>query len=622
MSCQSWLRGRTVVFNPVPKVPVKPKRFHIGRILWTAIKRTCMVIGAIFLISAIIGVWAGSRFEKRPAPTLPNEMVLTLHMAGAFPEASGKSQYAALLNLRDELLTLDVVVDTIDRAASDNRVKALAVKASDAGYNISQLQEIRASVERFKKSGKKTIIYSESFGGSGYGLGLYYLASVFDEIWMQPVGVVAIGGVSAEMPFFKDIMDKYGVQAQFFQRKEYKNAMEYLSASGMSAASREEMQGLIENLASQLKGPIKDSRTKIAARFDALSDLGLLTDDVAVKEGLVDRLAGEDEVLDYLDTTYHDAGLISLESYASALNSAQIEKKFLGQGRSVSVAVIHVDGMIVSGSAERGPYGVSNEMAGADDIAEAIHDAGDDKRIKTIVLRINSPGGSPSASETIARAVEWVKKEKKKPVYVSMGTVAASGGYWISAPADRIYAMNSTLTGSIGVVGGKINLEQFWKKFDINWERVSVGANSGMMSMNTPFSESEQRQFEASLDNVYAHFITRVAKGRKLSPDRVEEIAKGHVWTGQQAKGNGLVDKIGSLNDVLDDVAKENGVSSRADLIVVHLPSVDDPFDILFEMLSAQAALPDFLGRLTSSVSAILHSSRLVYDPSVPDVRG
>lgn len=621
MSYQSWLRGRTVVFNPVPKPLVKPKRFHIGRILWTAIKRTCMVIGAIFMISAIIGVWVGSQFENRPAPSLPNEMVLTLQMAGSFPETSGSSQYLTLLNLREEPMTLDVLIDAIDRAAVDSRVKALAVRASDSGYNISQLQEIRSAVLRFKTSGKKTIIYSESFGGSGYGLGLYYLASVFDEIWMQPVGVVAIGGISAEMPFFKDIMAKYGVEAQFFQRKEYKNAMEHLTSSGMSVASREETQGLLNNLVEQLKGPIKESRKKVAARFDALSDLGLLTDDVALKEGLVDRLEGESALIYYLDKTYKDAPLISVATYASVQKRAYFEQNFLGQ-KKVSVAVIHINGMIVSGSAERSPYGVSEEMAGADDIAAAIHDAGEDKRIKVVILRINSPGGSPSASETIAREVEWVRKEKKKPVYVSMGAVAASGGYWISAPAERIYAMNSTLTGSIGVVGGKINLEKLWKKFDVNWERISVGQNSNMMSYNTPFSESEQRQFEASLDNVYDHFITRVAQGRKMTPDKVEEVAKGHVWTGQQAKEKGLVDKIGGLSDVLDDVAKENGVASRYDLTVVHLPAVNNPLDILFELLSAQAAVPDILGRLTASVSAVLHSPRLVYDPTLPDVRG
>jgi len=513
-----------------------------------------------------------------------------------------------------------MVIDAIDRGAGDDRVKALAVKASESGYNIAQLQEVRAAVLRFKKSGKKTYIYSESFGGSGYGLGLYYLASAFDEIWMQPVGVVAIGGIAVETPFFKGLMDKFGVEGQFFQRKEYKNAMEHLTSSHMSAASLEETRKLLDNMAAQLMGPIRRDRTKVSSTFDSLSALGLLTDDVALKSGLVDRLDYEDALIDQLDKSYKEAGLVSVETYAAYLKRGKFEKGLLGS--STSIAVVHIDGMIVSGSAQRGPYGISEEMAGADDIAAAIHDAAEDPRIKTIILRVNSPGGSPSASETIARAIEWAQFDKKIPVYVSMGSVAASGGYWVSAPAKRIYAMGTTLTGSIGVVGGKINLEKFWEKFDVNWDRVSVGENSSMMSFNTPFSQSEQRQFELTLDNVYNHFIARVAKGRHLSPGQVEEIAKGRVWTGEQAAANGLVDKIGGLNDVLNDVAKENGLASRYDLTIVHLPSADNPMDILFELLSSQAFVPETLKKAMASVSAVASSPRLVFDPSFPEIKG
>ncbi|HPQ50873.1 MAG TPA: S49 family peptidase, partial [Alphaproteobacteria bacterium] len=453
MSDNSWLKGRTVVYNPVPKAPPKPRRFHIGRILWTALKRTCIVIGAVVLFSAVIGVWSAVRSGHKNVPAMPDQMVLTLTLSGHIPEESGMSQYMALLNFRDEELTFNALVDAIERAAVDPHVKALAFKVSSAGYDISQLQEIRQAVLNFKATGKKTYIYSESYGGSGYGLGLYYLASAFDEIWMQPVGVVSVGGVSAEMPFFKDVMEKYGVEAQFFQRKEYKNAMEHLTSSKMSEASREETQGLIDNLATQLIAPIKADRQKIAQNFDGLLNLGMLTDDVALKSGLIDRMDYEDALIDFLDKAYPNTDLFPMDLYASAKTRDHLDKNLLG-GKKVSVAVIHVDGMIVSGSSGRSAYGLESSMAGADDIAGAIKTAARDKKIKAIILRVNSPGGSPSASETIARAVHWAKVTKKKPVYVSMGAVAASGGYWISTEATKIYAMDSTLTGSIGVVGG------------------------------------------------------------------------------------------------------------------------------------------------------------------------
>lgn len=625
MSHQNWLRGRTIVYNTPPKLPPKPKRFRIGRILWTALKRTATVIGMIMLISAAIGVAASMRGNRAATPVIPDNIVLTLNLSGAFPESSGASQYLSLLKLKDEPLTLSVVIDSIDQAAKDKRVKALAFKASSSGYDISQLQEIRSAVQRFKKTGKKTVIYSESYGGSGYGLGLYYLASVFDEIWMQPVGVVTIGGINAEMPFFKGIMDQYGVQGQFFQRKEYKNAMEHLTSDHMSPKSRESIQGMIDNMAAQLIAPIKRDRAKVTANFDGLLQRGLITDNEALSTGLVDRLDYEDVLLDSLEKSYKNAGLMSVQTYSGLRSRDKYQSALIGKSHA-TVAVIHVDGMIVSGSGSSSPYGMGGQAIGADDLAEAIHDAANDGRVKAIVLRVNSPGGNPSASETIARAVDAAIEKAHKPVYVSMGSVAASGGYWISASATKIYAMPATLTGSIGVVGGKVNLQKLWEKYNINWDRVSVGQNSGMFSMNAPFTASEQKEFEASLDSVYDRFIARVSKGRKLTVAQTEAVAKGHVWTGEQAKELGLVDTIGGLNDVLDQIAKDNKLKSRYELTLVHLPNTEKPMDVLLELLGSQSSqMPGLLQNAVARLALIqaeMSSPRLVLDSAIPDIRG
>lgn len=630
----NWLKPRTVVYARPQKPVPTPRRFHIGRILWAAVRRTCTVIGAVILVSAIIGTVIAYQGDKKTLPVLPDDMILTFDLDGHLREENAMSQYLAMLNLGEPEITLDKILDGIEAGAKDPRVKALAVRVSGGGYDITQIQELRRAVKNFRSAGKKAYIYAESYGESGSGLGLYYFASAFDSIWLQPVGTVAVGGISMEMPFFKDLMEKYGVEAQFYQRKEYKNAMEHLTSSSMSKASRESMEGLLHNLSTQLTGPIKTDRKKLGPEFDSLMNQGLFTDSAALAHGFVDRVDYEDTLIDELGRAYKGADPVGVGLYMQAAGYERIENAIVNGGKAVpsqkiSVAVIPVEGMIVSGRSGGSPYGWDEKFAAADDISDAIREAADDKKIRAIVLRVNSPGGSPSASETIARAVHYARITKKKKLYVSMGGVAASGGYWISAGADRIYAMDGTLTGSIGVVGGKVNLQKLWGKFDVRWETVQIGENAGMMSMNKPFSDSERVQFELSLDNVYNHFIDRVAKGRHMTPAQVEAVAKGHVWTGQQALEKGLVDKIGGLNLVLDDIAKESGLASRNALTIHYLPRVENPFDIFFGLLGEQASLSGAgqfsavlkagmtAARISSQISVLRSSPQMVYDPSL-----
>lgn len=594
---------------------------------WRLFRRACVIVGFVAIVSWIVIFAFSDKFEQHKKPEIGNNVVLNFSLNGYLPEGKSEPKYIELLQLEKPSLTLYETVNAIEKAASDPRVKAIVFEVQSAGYDITQMQELRAAIMSFRKSGKKAYIYSESYGEGGYGLGLYYLASAFDEIWMQPVGVVAIGGISAEMPFFKGIMDRFGIEAQFFQRKEYKNAMEHLSATHMSPKSREETEGLIQNMALQLVAPIKHDRKKIVGNFDDWMNKGLLTDDVALWAGLVDHLGYEDEIVKNLHDTFNYPRKVSLDDYAESIAPAEADhsgkvKKSASKSSEKSssaalharVAVINVEGMIVSGSASGSPYGLQSQLAGAEDVKSAIEEAVR-QNYDAIILRINSPGGSPSASETIAHAVDWAQNKRKIPVYVSMGNVAASGGYWIAAGAKKIYAMPATLTGSIGVVGGKINLQKLWEKYDIHWESVSYGQNAAMMSFNTPFSASEQAQFEASLDNVYAHFIARVKKGRKMNEADIEAIAKGHVWTGDQAKKNGLVDEIGGLGATLDGVAKDLGVKSRDSLSISYLPEQDDPLQIFYDLMEGQVSLSPMLDQLRASIWLNSHSPRMVYAP-------
>lgn len=590
----NWMRGRTIVYNPVPKSAPRPKRFRAGRILWEALRRTATLFGFIMLISIVLGAIAASRVTPKKAPVLPHQMVLLLDMSGETQAQNGPALYLKELGLGAKDLSVPDMVDAIDAGAKDGRVQALAMFLDDSRFDVSDLQELRAAIVRFRASGKPVTAYADSFGGNGSGLGLYYLASAANEIWMQPVGVVAVPGMSAQQPFVRGFLEKIGVAPQFFQRKEFKTAMEPLTSREMSPQSREQMVGMVNDLGDQITSVIAKDRKKVGANFRALMDQGLFTDTEALRYGLVDHVKYRDEYIAAVrqsvkgNAKFKKPDFVNLEQYSS------VPSPFYVGGPTV--ARITVKGMIVEGAQGGNPFGEEGVATSAD-VANAIMRAAEDTAVRGILLRIDSPGGTPTAAETIHRAVMRAKSEFKKPVFVSMGNVAASGGYWIAAPADRIYALPATLTGSIGVVGGKFDASGLWSKLDVNWEEINYARNSGMWSMNRAFTAAEQERFENSLDSVYATFIKRVSEGRKLKPEQVEQVAKGHVWTGRQGKELGLVDELGGEDVALDALAKRLGRNNRMEVAVVDLPEQETRLQMLMKMLATEAALPAILPR-------------------------
>ena len=610
----NWLRKKTLFHVPKKTVVVEKKsdRFWFLQILLKMLKGACMTLGAAMLVFMLIAVWFSSNIVKEEPPTLPKKMVLFLRMEKSLPEKRGAQDYFSQFGLAPQPMTTSELVDALDKASTDNRVEGFVLSLRSGGYEVAQLQEIRNAVLKFKASGKFTKVYAPSYGEGGSGLGMYYLASAFDEIWMQPVGVVSIAGLNAEMPYFKNILNKYGVKAQFFQRKEYKSAMENLTSNEMSPASRRMMTELIGDLGNQITTGVSQSRPKVSKDFRGFVDQGLFTDEEALKAGLIDRLDYGDVLLSELRIKLdgkEDAkktGFTDIEDYA-----AMTLKPHTGKSK---IAVVHVQGMITDGGG-RSPMSFDEKSADATAIAQGIRDAASDKNVKTIIVRVNSPGGSPSASESIRRAIVWAKEKKGKPVIVSMGSTAASGGYWLSANADKIYADAATLTGSIGVVGGKFDASGLFEKYGVNWDGVSYGKNSGMWAMNRGFNAAEQARFEATLDNVYDHFIKIVAEGRKMKPAKVEEIAKGRVWTGRQGKEIGLVDEIGGLDLVMDDVAKTQNVKSRHDLAVVEYPPPENPLQAIMDMIQKKSPFGAELPGKIGAYLPFLDNERLVYTP-------
>ena len=488
------------------------------------------------------------------------------------------------------------VIDALDRARTDDRVKGLVARIDDGGLGIARIQEIRDAVARFRAGGKFAYAFAETFGELGSGTSEYYLATAFERIWLQPVGIVGVTGLAAEVPFARTALEKLGVLPQISKRAEYKTAPNSALETGFTPAHREMTEALLGDLHGQLVNGIAGARGLSAQAVNAAIDRAPLIGEEAVAAKLVDRLGYADELfesalqggtekVDLLDY-FRAAGAPVRVGDGSATAAKPADEGSTADASTI--ALIHAVGAIQRSSNGKealfGDFG-----AGADRIVEAFNEAGTDATVRAIVLRIDSPGGSAVASETIRRAVLRAR-DQKLPVIVSMGDVAASGGYWIAAPADKIVAQPATLTGSIGVFGGKVATEALWQKLGVNWDRVTWGAHSGMWSLSRPFTPAEQVRLDAVLDNIYDSFTARVAEGRRLPEAAVRDIAKGRVWTGAQAKALGLVDELGGLDAAMRLARAEAGIPTDATVSLAVYPRRRSRFEQLLEFLSEQGS--------------------------------
>ncbi|GJL85251.1 MAG: protease [Micavibrio sp.] len=596
-----------------------------------------MLMGAMVLISMISSFWiVGSLLQPSAGPSLPDDIVLFLKLDGGLSEKPAEANFAEPFGAGAP--TVREMVNAIDAATEDPRVHGILARMNSGSFALAHIQELRTAIARFRDSGKFAYIYSSSYGEPGSGLGRYYLASSFEEIWMQPMGILTIGGIHAEMPFFRDTLDKIGVSPQFFQRKEYKSAYENLTRNDASPYNKEMMEALITDIKDEIVGGISRDRNIKPEQFEKLVDQGLFMADEAKEAGLINYSDYADELVGVIkelltgDEESEDITFVEARQYAGVLQ-AKKQENLLAQkvGKSKpKIALIYAVGAIMPSGSGGGPgLPGAGGVAAADEIAPAILDAADDESVKAVVLRIDSPGGSPTASESILRAVERVQ-EKGKPVIVSMGPTAASGGYWIAAYADQIFVLPTTITGSIGVVGGKFYMQDLWAKLGVNWDGVKWGQNSGMWSLNTPFSETESERVNAMLDQVYNAFITRVAKGRNMSTEDVDKIAKGRVWSGKSALEIGLADQLGGLTEALDYAAESAGFEDRSKALVQIMPKPKTPIEQFIELFGDQVALGqnmkwqkslvDFAAPFTHQMNVMQNPDLYsVYEPLVVD---
>jgi len=566
------------------------------------ITRCFAFVGLLVVVLVVLGVAAVAHLENHVEPE-PESVILTLDFDAPIVEQNDPSPFDLAMSSGESTALLDIL-HAIDHAKADPHVKGLAARFGTEQPTLAQAQEIRAALERFRASGKFTYAYGTDFGEFGLGNRAYFLASAFENIWLQPVGTVSLTGVALQSPFAKTALEKIGLTADFMQREEYKSFMEVGQRDNFSPLVKVEMQAMIENLADQVAQGIASSRKWDIAHVKDIMARGPYTDEEALQEGLVTKLAYADELDDELDLKAgKDAKQVNVETYLSYGDG----KKATKSPSSNAVALIYGTGLITEKSAEGGGI-AGDHVMGADDIATAFDDAAGDKNVKAILFRIDSPGGSPAASETIRRAMIHAQKQGK-PVIVSMGEIAASGGYWIAMNGDRIIADPATLTGSIGVVAGKFEGSGLLQKLGVSMDGVSTAENAGMWNMAAGFTPPQRARVNALLDNTYHTFISDVAAARKIPMEKMPEIAKGRVWTGDQAVKIGLVDELGGYDVALAAIRKALKLSEN-DLISLEAfplpPTPAERFLKIMHHLGAESAMLSSSSAMLTKMQATL----------------
>jgi protease-4 len=480
--------------------------------------------------------------QRRTAP-----VILELDLSEGLSEERPADPVSALLSHRR--MVLADVLDGLRRARNDRRVKALIVKVGGRPIGLAMIQELRHAIEEFRDAAKQTVAWSESFGEFSAGNVPYYLATAFDTIYLQPSGDLGLTGLAMERRFFRGALDRLGVEFQVAKRHEYKSAAEQATETGFTRPAREAAERIAGSVTDQLAAAISERRRLAPERVRELIDRGPFLATQALEAGLVDVLGYRDEVYSRVRRQVgQDAVLQFVGRYQRTHALAERARKLparLPAAKERSVALIYATGPIRRGRSGRGP--LSGGAMGSDTVSAAVRSAVADDQVRAIVLRVNSPGGSYVASDTIWREVVRARTAGK-PVVVSMGDVAASGGYFISMAADAIVAQPGTVTGSIGVLSGKPVVSDALSRIGVTTDSVLEGAHSAMFSTNHPFTEDEWALVNNWLDHIYADFTGKVAQGRGLSAERVHELARGRVWTGADAKDNGLVDELGGLD--------------------------------------------------------------------------
>ncbi|MGA3089463.1 MAG: signal peptide peptidase SppA [Terriglobales bacterium] len=556
-----------------------------------AIVRFLAILGALSLVGMVVVMVAviGSKGK------VPSKTILEANLEQSFPEDVPETPSAQLL-LRDKQ-TLRDVIDAIDRGASDDRVVGLIARIGAVPMGMAQTQEIRDAVQRFRTHKKFAVAYSETFGEFGPGNNAYYLATAFDHIYLQPSGDVGLTGIILESPFVKGVLSKLGVSFHGDHRYEYKNALNFYTETKYTAPHKEAMSALLASWFNQIKDGICQARQIAPDRFQSLVDAGPYLGREAVAAKLVDAIAYRDEVYsDVKNKAGSGAELLYLDKYLNRAGRPHDHGK--------TVALVFGVGGVTRGKSDYDPV-QGDQTMGADTVAGALRAAVEDKDVKAILFRVDSPGGSYVASDTIWREVVRAR-QAGKPVVVSMGNLAGSGGYFVAMAADKIVAEPGTITASIGVLGGKMLTSGLWDKIGLSWDEVHQGENATMFTGTHDYTPAEWGRFQAWLDRVYVDFTSKVAEGRRLPKEKVLEIAKGRIWSGQDAKNLGLVDELGGYDTALQLAKKAAGMAENDEVRILVYPRPKTLLQSLMDRRGAENSDREAVGQTLGKILEVV----------------
>ncbi len=540
---------------------------------------TALII-AVFVVPVIIVAMVASSFAPAEEP-LPDQMVVTLDLST--PIVQQRTPFFAFADTHTTLTLADLHAG-LKRAAADDAVAALYIRGGDGFVNAATADEIVEALAPFRAAGKPVYGFAQDILETG--LADYQVLAQAQTIWMQPTGSFMPAGLSGRLPYAKQALDEIGITADAVAFREYKGAMDIFTATQMSAPQREANQRMVDMIYANLATRIAEGRGFAAADLDAALEAAPFGAQQARTAGLVDDLAYERQVLDVvMEGLSDEADFVALADYAASRATATRD------ANAGVIAVIYGEGAIMPGeSTPVSPFG-GEATIGSDTMANAIMDASEDEDVKAILVRINSPGGSASASDQVWDAIR-AAQAKDIPVIASMGSVAASGGYYIPAGADLIIANPTTVTGSIGVIGAKFSLGGLLEKIGVNVDAVSSNPNADIWASDIPFSDEQRQRFSAWLETAYEDFKQRVAEGRELSPAETESIAKGRIWVGMDARDKGLVDRLGGFSTSLAAARELAGLEVDAPVELRAFPKPKTFQEELFGLaLNAEAAV-------------------------------
>ena len=553
------------------------------------------IFGGISTVGFFMLVFAAASTDSGPKVEDSSMLVfdLSTQITDGKPDTGLVLQQALSGNYKKQM-TLREVLDALEKARTDKRIVGVYLDARDASgagsAGFATLKEIRRALSNFRDTGKKVVAY-----GVGWGEKEYYLSSVADTVMVNPYGGMEINGLSSQPMFLAGALEKFGVGVQIVRVGKFKGAVEPLVLKQLSPENREQIQTLLDDLWGEWRGTVGKSRKMTPQQLQAIADSkGILEADEAKTNRLVDKVAYFDEVVTELkkltksDSDEKTFKQIDLDEYATLVD------KNTSRNSDSEIAVVYAEGGIVDGDGDTGEVGGTR-------FAKIFRRLRQDKDVKAVVLRVNSPGGSATASEIIQREVRLTRDVK--PVVVSMGDTAASGGYWIATDSNRIFAEPNTITGSIGVFGSIPNFQKLANDNGITWDSVKTGKYADIGTVTRPKSEAELAIFQSSVNRIYGKFLDKVAKGRNLPQSKVADIAQGRVWSGKAAKDIGLVDEIGGLDAAIEYAASEAKLGDKWELQ---------------EYPKRSSFSERFFGKVSEETQAVFKTSKTSLQPNHP----